>query len=140
SFNSVVKKGQVIAKIDPQLFVAAVERERANLAAAKAGLARAEAQQKDAELVQKRAKALNEQGLAAAAEVQAADTAVLVAVAQTERARATLQQQIAALNQAQVNLSYTDIVSPIDGVVISRSVDVGQTVASSFSAPVLFTI
>jgi HlyD family secretion protein len=139
-YNSTVKKGQLIAKIDPQLFAATVERERANHAAAKAGVIRAEAQERDAELVQKRAKSLNDQGLASAAELQTADTAIAVAKAQTEVARATLQQQAAALNQAQVNLSYTDIFSPIDGVVISRSVDVGQTVAASLQAPVLYTI
>jgi HlyD family secretion protein len=139
-YNSNVKKGELIAKIDPQLFIAAVEREKANYAAAKAGVIRSEAQQKDAELVQKRAKSLNEQGLASAAELQTADTNFAVALAQTEVAKATLQQASAALNQAQVNLSYTDIVSPIDGVVISRSVDVGQTVAASLQAPVLFTI
>jgi len=139
-FNSEVKKGQVIAKIDPQLFTAAVERERANFAAAKAGVVRAEAQQRDADLVLKRAKSLTEQGLASAAELQTADTNAAVAVAQTEVAKATLQQASAALHQAQVNLSYTNIISPIDGVVISRSVDVGQTVAASLQAPVLFTI
>jgi HlyD family secretion protein len=139
-YNSQVKKGQIIAKMDPQLFVATVEREKANHAAARAGVVRAEAQQRDADLVLKRAKSLNEQGLASAAELQTAETNVAVAAAQTEVARATLQQQSAALNQAQVNLSYTDIHSPIDGVVISRSVDVGQTVAASLQAPVLFTI
>jgi HlyD family secretion protein len=139
-FNSTVKKGEVIAKIDPQLFAAAVEREKANYVAAKAGVIRAEAQQRDADLAQKRAKSLNDQGLASAAELQTADTNLAVAIAQTEVAKATLQQQSAALNQAQVNLSYTDIHSPIDGIVISRSVDVGQTVAASLQAPVLFTI
>ncbi len=139
-FNSTVKKGELIAKIDPQLFIAAVEREAANFAAAKAGVSRAEAQQRDAELVQKRAKSLHEQGLASAAELQTADTAFAVAVTQTEVAKATLQQSSAALHQARVNLSYTDIISPIDGTVISRSVDIGQTVAASLQAPVLFTI
>ena len=139
-YNSQVKKGQVIAKIDPQLFIAAVEREKANHAAAKAGVVRAEAQQRDADLVLKRARSLNEQGLASAAELQTADTNAAVAVAQTEVAKATLQQASAALHQAQVNLSYTQIHSPIDGVVISRNVDVGQTVAASLQAPVLFTI
>ena len=139
-FNSPVKKGQLIAKIDPQLFIATVEREKANYASAKAGVVRAEAQQKDADFTLKRAGSLNEQGLASAAELQTAQTAVAVAAAQTELAKATLQQSAAALNQAQVNLSYTDIISPIDGVVISRSVDVGQTVAASLQAPVLFTI
>lgn len=139
-YNSTVKKGQVIAKIDPQLFVAAVEREKANFAAAKAGLVRAEAQQRDAELVLRRVRALTEQGLAPAQDLQTAETSLTVATAQTEVAKATLQQQGAALHQAQVNLSYTDILSPIDGVVIARSVDVGQTVAASLQAPVLFTL
>jgi HlyD family secretion protein len=139
-FNSTVKKGQVIAKIDPQLFIAAVERERANFVAAKAGVSRAVAQEKDADLVFKRNKSLNEQGLVSAAELQTAETAVSVAKTQTEVAKAALEQQVAALNQAEVNLSFCDIHSPIDGVVISRSVDVGQTVASSLQAPVLFTI
>lgn len=139
-YNSIVKKGQIIAKMDPQLFIATVEREKANHAAAKAGVIRAEAQQRDAELVLKRARSLNEQGLASAAELQTAETNAAVAVAQTEVAKATLQQASAALHQAQVNLSYTEIHSPIDGVVISRNVDVGQTVAASLQAPVLFTI
>jgi HlyD family secretion protein len=139
-FNSVVKKGQIIAKIDPQLFIAAVEQAKANWLQGKAGVVKAEAQEKDADLQQKRTKALADQGLAAASELQAADTNLSVMQAQTVLAKANLEQAVAALNQAQVNLSYTDIPSPIDGVVISRSVDVGQTVASSFSAPVLFTI
>jgi len=139
-FNSIVKKGDIIAKMDPQLFIAAVEREKANHAAAKAGVVRAEAQQRDADLVLKRARSLNDEGLASAAELQTAETNAAVAVAQTEVAKATLQQASAALHQAQVNLSYTQIHSPIDGVVISRDVDVGQTVAASLQAPVLFTI
>lgn len=139
-FNGAVKKGQLIAKLDPQLFVAAAEREKANYASAKAGVARAEAQQRDAEMVAKRTKALNEQGLASAAELQTAETNVAVTAAATEVAKAALEQARAALNQAQVNLSYTNISSPIDGTVISRNVDVGQTVAASLQAPVLFTI
>jgi HlyD family secretion protein len=139
-YNSVVKKGQLIAKLDPQLFIATVEREQANYTSAKAGLLRAEAQQRDAELNLKRSRSLSEQGLASASELQTSETNLAVASAQTEVAKAALQQQLAALNQAKVNLSYTDILSPIDGVVISRSVDVGQTVAASLQAPVLFTI
>jgi HlyD family secretion protein len=139
-FNSTVKKGEIIAKIDPQLFIAAVQRERANWVAAKAGLVKAKAQQRDADLALKRTRALHDQALAAAQELQTAETAVAVAAAQTEVAQAALEQQVAALNQAQVNLSYTDIVSPIDGVVISRNVDVGQTVASSLQAPTLFVL
>jgi HlyD family secretion protein len=139
-FNSTVKKGQLIAKLDPQLFVAAVQQARANHLSAKANLARAQAQEKDANLTYTRTKNLFDQSLAAAADLQAAETAVSVAKAQTEVAQASLEQAVASLNQAQVNLSYADIYSPIDGTVISRNVDVGQTVASSLQAPVLFTI
>ncbi len=139
-FNSPVKKGQVIAKLDPQLFVAAAGQARANLAAAKAGLVRAQAQERDAEMVLARARALREQNLASGAELQTAETNVAVTKAATEVARASLEQATAGMNQAQVNLSYTEIHSPIDGVVISRNVDVGQTVAASLQAPILFTI
>lgn len=139
-FNSTVKKGQLIAKLDPQLFQAAVEQANANFLSAKANLAKAEAQKKDAELVLARTKALAEQSLASAADLQTAETGVAVANASTDVAKASLAQSSAALHQAQVNLSYTDIFSPIDGTVISRAVDVGQTVASSLQAPVLFTI
>ena len=139
-FNSTVKKGQLVAKIDPQLFMAAVEQGNANYAAAKAGLVRAQAQEKDAQLVFARTKALSDQGLAAASELQTAETNVSVTGAATQVAKAALEQAGASLHQAQVNLSYTDIFSPIDGTVISRNVDVGQTVAASLQAPVLFTI
>lgn len=139
-FNTTVKKGAIIATIDPQLFLAAAQREQANYASAKAGVTRAQAQERDAEAVLKRTTALQAQSLASAAELQTAETNLAVAKAQTDVAKAALQQAQAALNQAQVNLSYTRILSPIDGVVISRNVDVGQTVASSLQAPVLFTI
>lgn len=139
-FNSSVKKGQLLAKLDPQLFAAALEQANANFLSAKAGVVRAEAQEKDAQMVLARAQKLGAEGLAAASEVQTAETNVAVTKAATEVAKASLAQSTAARNQAQVNLSYTDIFSPIDGTVISRSVDVGQTVAASLQAPVLFTI
>ncbi|MCL2725318.1 MAG: efflux RND transporter periplasmic adaptor subunit [Polyangiaceae bacterium] len=139
-YNSIVKKGELIAKIDPQLFQAAVEQANANYVQGKAGVASAKAKQKDAELVLVRTQALAEQSLASAADLQTAETNVTVAKASTDLAVANLAQADASLHQAQVNLSYTDIFSPIDGTVISRSVDVGQTVASSLQAPVLFTI
>lgn len=139
-FNATVKKGQLLAKLDPQLFQAAAEQANANFLSAKAGVTKAEAQQRDAELVATRAKALNAQALASASEVQTAETNVLVTKASTDVAKAALAQSTAAMRQAQVNLGYTEIFSPIDGTVISRSVDVGQTVAASLQAPVLFTI
>lgn len=139
-FNSQVKKGQLLAKLDPDLFKAAVEQANANYLSAKAGVTRAEAQEKDAELSAQRSKALFDQSLASAADLQTAETNYTVAKAATEVARASLAQANASLHQAQVNLSYTEIFSPIDGTVISRAVDVGQTVAASLSAPVIFTI
>jgi HlyD family secretion protein len=139
-FNSQVKKGQLLAKLDPDLFKAAVEQANANFLSAKAGVTRAEAQEKDAELSAQRSKALFDQSLASAADLQTAETNYTVAKAATEVAKASLAQANASLHQAQVNLSYTEIFSPIDGTVISRAVDVGQTVAASLSAPVIFTI
>ena len=139
-FNTTVKKGQLLAKLDPQLYQAAVEQANANYMAAKAGVAKAEAQEKDAGLVLGRTKALAEGSLASAADLQTAETNVTVAKAATDVSKASLAQSAAALHQAQVNLGYTDIYSPIDGTVISRAVDVGQTVAASLQAPVLFTI
>lgn len=139
-FNSTVKKGQLVAKIDPQLFQAAVEQAHANWVEAKATVAKAQAQEKDAELVYARTKNLADSALASAADLQTAETNVSVAKAATEVAKASLEQATAQLHQMQVNLSYTDIYSPIDGTVISRNVDVGQTVAASLQAPVLFTI
>jgi HlyD family secretion protein len=139
-FNSPVKKGEIVAKIDPQLFQAAVAQAHANYASAAAGVVKAEAQVRDAQLQYGRVKALFDQQLASGADLQSADTNLAVAKASVDVAKASLEQARASLNQAQVNLDYTTIYSPIDGVVISRSVDVGQTVAASLQAPTLFTI
>lgn len=139
-FNSVVKKGEVIATIEPSLFKAAVEQARANYLAAQASETQAEAQAMDAGRQHKRAQALGAQQLATVADVEAAEAKDQVAVAQVSAAKAQVAQAAAALHQAEVNLKYSTITSPIDGVVISRSVDVGQTVAASFQAPTLFTI
>jgi HlyD family secretion protein len=139
-FNSQVKKGQLLARIDPQIFQAAVAQASANFLSAKAQLARSEVQAKDAERQYARVKTLQEQSLASRAELETSETTAAVARAQIDVSKASFEQAQAALNQAQVNLSFTKIYSPIDGVVISRAVDVGQTVAASLSAPVLFTI
>ena len=139
-FNSPVKKGQLVAKIDPQLFQAASAQAHANYVSAQAGLVKAQAQSRDAEIQYNRAKALNEQNLASDADLQTAITSLAVSKAGVDVAKASIEQAAASLNQANVNLSYTNITSPIDGTVISRNVDVGQTVAASLSAPVIFTI
>ena len=139
-FNSPVKKGQIIAKIDPALFKAAVEQARANYAAAKGNLEKAQAQAVEAERQFERAKALAERQLIATADRDTAESTAAAARAQVSASQGAVAQASAALHQAEVNLAYSTIKSPIDGVVISRSVDVGQTVAASLQAPTLFTI
>ncbi|MFT3769354.1 MAG: efflux RND transporter periplasmic adaptor subunit [Minicystis sp.] len=139
-FNSTVKKGQVIAKIDPQIFEAALAQARANAYAAQGNLTKAKAQALDAQRKLTRAQQLKAEGLASQADVETAETASEVAKAQIEASKGEVEQARAAQHQAEVNLAYTTIISPIDGTVISRSVDVGQTVAASLQAPVLFTI
>jgi len=139
-FNSAVKKGQLIAKIDPALFQAAVEQARANFVAAQGNLARAQAQAIDAGRQAARAQALSERKLVALADFETAQSNADAARAQVAASQGTVEQARAALHQAQVNLNYTDIVSPTSGVVISRNVDVGQTVAASLQAPTLFVI
>ena len=139
-FNSQVKKGDIVAKIDPQLFEASVQQAQANLLQARAGVATAQANALNADKQFARTKALNEQNLAAQSDLDTAEANVATSHASIDNAKAALAQAEASLHQAQVNLSYTNIVSPIDGVVISRAVDVGQTVAASLSTPTLFTI
>ncbi len=139
-FNSPVHKGEVIARIDPRFFNSDVAKAKANLTAARAGVTRAKAALKDAGRQAKRAADLAARHLAAQSEADTAQANFDQAKAQLESAGASVAQARAALDQAQTNLGYTTIVSPIDGVVISRNVDVGQTVAASFQAPTLFSI
>jgi len=139
-FNSEVKQGQLVAKIDPQIFEASVQQAQANYMSAKAGVVTAEASALNADRQYARTKALHDQNLAAQSDLDTADANVATTHAAIDAAKANLAQALASLHQAEVNLSYTTIVSPIDGVVISRNVDVGQTVAASLSAPTLFTI
>ena len=139
-FNSRVKKGQVIARLDAQLFQAAVEQARANHMAAQANVQKARVQVGEAERQLARTRALAEKNLVAAAELDTAQAGAESARAQVAASEGALAQTRAALHHATINLGYTTIVSPIDGVVISRNVDVGQTVAASLQAPTLFTI
>jgi HlyD family secretion protein len=139
-FNSDVKKGQLIAKIDPQLFVAALEQARANYSAAKGDLLKSNVQSQDAERQLQRTKSLAAQKLVAQADYDTAQANADIAKAQIAASAGRVEQTLAALHQAEVNLTYTTIESPIDGVVISRNVDIGQTVAASMQAPILFVI
>lgn len=139
-FNSKVTKGQVLAKLDPSLFEAALLMTQANEKAALAGLTRSQAQEKDTQRRLTRARTLADQKLVPTADLEGAQAEVEVAQANIQASEAAVAQARAARQQAQVNLAYTTITSPIDGTVVSRAVDVGQTVAASLQAPTLFTI
>jgi HlyD family secretion protein len=139
-FNSPVKKGELLARIDPQLFQAAVEQARANQSAAEGNLAKARAQSADSQRQLARSKELAAKKLVAAADLDTAQATADAARANIQAAEGTVDQARASRHQAEINLAYTAIVSPIDGTVISRAVDVGQTVAASLQAPTLFTI
>ena len=126
-FNSQVKKGQVIAKIEPSYFAAALESARANHLAAQGTVTKLEAQAENAKLQYQRAQALFERKAIAQADLDTARATQRAAEGDLVAARGNLAQAKAVLHQAQVNLDYTTIVSPTTGVVISRNVDVGQT-------------
>ena len=139
-FNSPVKKGQLIAKIDPALFQASVDQARANLAAAQGNLAKAKVQAVDARRQYQRQKELAARQLNAQADLDTAQANADAADAQVTASEGTVAQTRAALQSADVNLAYTNILSPTSGTVISRNVDVGQTVAASLQAPTIFVI
>lgn len=139
-FNSQVKKGQVIARLDPSLFEARLGQARANLLAARANVERARSGVDDTRLKFERARALGAQELAPQSDVDSAKAAYDGALAQLRANEAAVSQAEASVHQAEVDLEHTVISTPIDGVVITRNVDVGQTVAASFQAPVLFVI
>ncbi len=139
-FNSVVKAGQVVAKIDPLPFQTKVTEMEASLQNAQGNLARARADLALQKLNFDRAKALFQQQLNAQQDVDNARTAFETSQANVQVAEAQVKQARAQLDTAKVNLEYTTIYSPVHGIVISRNVDVGQTVAASFQAPILFLI
>ncbi len=139
-FNSIVREGEVIARLEPSLFESQVEQSRANLARSEADVARLTVALDDARTQLRRAEELAAQDLIAASELEAAQVAVRSAQAQLQSAEASVIQSRASLNQSEVNLGHTVITAPIDGIVIARQVDVGQTVAASMSAPELFII
>jgi len=139
-FNSKVKKGEKIAKIDPALFQSAVSQAQANVTAAQANVIRLQVSAEDSERQAKRASDVFAQKLISETERDNAVATARAARASVEQAKGQLAQSQAQLEQARTNLRYTDIISPTDGVVISRAVNVGQTVAASLQAPVIFTI
>jgi HlyD family secretion protein len=153
-FNSIVKKGQVIARLDPSLFDAQMQQAKANLTQARANLAKAQSELErnkvqliDAQQKYTRAKELAAKSLIPQSDLDAAKIALDAAEASVQSQQATVTQSQAqvtmseaTVNQNQVNLDHTVITAPIDGIVIQRSVDVGQTVAASMQAPTLFVI
>jgi HlyD family secretion protein len=139
-FNSIVRKGQVLARLDPSLIQAEIERARANLLGAEADVERIQVQRQDAATKLARATELAARQLISKSELDAAELTLRTNEAQLKAVAAQVTQARAAVSQAEVNLQKTVITSPIDGIVISRSVDVGQTVAASLQAPTLYTI
>jgi HlyD family secretion protein len=153
-FNSHVTKGEIIARIEPALFQGALlqakadlENARANAAAAKANLEKARATEVQAHADYERTKPLVADGVLSAqqldiskANADAARAATAAAQAAVLQADAQVSQKDAAVAVSETNLRYTIIRAPIDGTVVSRSVDIGQTVAASLQAPTLFTI
>ena len=139
-FNSPVKKGQLIAQIDPARFEAEVEQARANLLSTKAEAERTEANLIDAERKLERNRKLFSDNLVSKNDMDTSETNYETAKAQVSASKAQVAQAEATLKIAETNLRYTRILSPVEGIVVSRNVDVGQTVAASFQTPTLFTI
>ena len=139
-YNSRVRKNEVIAQIDPQLLEASVTQAQGSLENAKASLEKAKVAVTDTERTYRRNRELLPNGFVAQSDVDASQTAYEQAVAAQKSAEAGVTQAVGALKVAQTNLAYATIRSPVEGTVISRNVDVGQTVAASFQTPTLFSI
>jgi HlyD family secretion protein len=139
-YNSTVKNGQLLALIDPATFEAQVYQARANLLMAKANLEKAQTAVIDAKRTLDRNKVLFASHFIAQSDLDTSDTNYQTNVAQVTASKAQVEQAKAALTSAEINLKYTRILSPVSGTVISRNVDVGQTVAASFQTPTLFSI
>jgi HlyD family secretion protein len=139
-FNSRVKRGQIIALIDPATFEAQVDQQKANVYSAKANLDKATASLADARRTMERNRELLARNLIAQSDFDTAETNYATAAAQVSVAKAQVSQAEASLRTAETNLGYTRILSPVNGTVVSRNVDIGQTVAASFQTPTLFTI
>lgn len=139
-YNSPVKKGQLIAEIDPQILTAQARQAEAEVASSRANLAQAEASLKQALREHERQKELFAADFVAKSALDSAETSLATARAQVESARAGIRSSLASLSQRRSNLGYTKILSPVDGVVTAKEVSEGQTVAASLSAPELFTI
>jgi len=139
-FNSRVKQGQVIAQIDPSIFKTQVDQARASLMVAQANVQRATSALLEAQRTFDRYHELYQNKFLSIADLDNTEANYNSAKTQVIVAKAQVTQATAALEYAETNLQYTDIVSPIDGVIIQRNIDVGQTVAATFQTPTLFQI
>jgi HlyD family secretion protein len=139
-FNSIVHKGQVLARLDQSTYASSLQQARANFAGAQADADRLRVAKAAADSALARAHELASRQLLPLADLQTAETDTRTAAAQVVAGDAKVTQAKSAVETAEVNLAKTVIMSPIDGVVTARNVDVGQTVAASFSAPTLFVI
>ncbi|UOV00854.1 efflux RND transporter periplasmic adaptor subunit [Pseudoxanthomonas mexicana] len=139
-YNSEVRKGEVLARIDPSTYEAQIEQGNAQIANAQASLKQAQATLANAELDYTRKADLGRQKLVAQSDVDLARAARDQARAQVNAAQAQIRQQTASTQTTRVNLDRTVIRSPVDGVVLTRTIEPGQTVAASLQAPELFTI
>ena len=139
-YNSKVTKGQLLAQIDTSLFQAQVDKARGDLAAARANKAKIEAMLAYDKKNYERYKALYSKNYVAKSEVDLAEATYKSDLAQIAAANGSIAQAQANLNNNLTNLKYTQIISPVDGIVVSRAVNVGQTVAASFQTPTLFQV
>ena len=139
-FNSIVREGEVIMRLDPSVFETQVAQGRANLVRAQADTERLRVALDDAITQLERSEDLAEEQLISVIELEAAQVTVRSAEAQLKSSEAAIIQAEASLDQNELNLEHTVIRAPIDGIVISRLVDAGQTVAASLQAPELFVI
>lgn len=139
-FNSPVKKGELIARIDPETFTYRLRQAEADLESSRSSVGRAQVAQVIADRDLKRTKELVARNFVSPAELDRAQSTYDLAAAEVRTAQAVVQQRAAQVATARVDLSRTEIRAPVDGVVIKRSVDVGQTVAASLQAPELFVI
>lgn len=139
-YNSEVKKGQLLAQIDTSLFEAQLQQSIANIANAKANYQKILAVMENDKKTYNRYKNLYARNYIAKSELDLAESTYFSDVAQLEAAQAQISQAEASYKTAAANMRYTKIVSPVDGTVVSRDVDVGQTVAASFQTPTLFMV
>jgi HlyD family secretion protein len=139
-YNSEVKKGQLLAQIDPATFQAQAEQQRAQINNAQANLARLNAEMVYAQKTYERYRNLYDKNFIARSEVDKAQSEYLSKLASIRAQKASISQAQASYKTSMTNLSYTKIIAPVDGTIIKRAVDVGQPVAASFQAPELFTI